>query len=74
MLDENNDSVILTVQVKRRLVEAIDCVVKKDTHINRSDWVRSALREKLEREMSKLGLSTYFELANEGFDSSSESL
>ena len=60
MSDKNDeDTTMISVQVKKSFLEAIDNVIAKDTHLNRSDWVRTALREKLDREMVKLGMTEY---------------
>ena len=61
MTDKNgeDDSTMISVQVKKSFVEAIDNIIAKDTHLNRSDWIRTALREKLDREMIKLGMTEY---------------
>ena len=39
----------LHIKVKKTMSDMIDMIVKKDTHSTRSEFIRDAIREKLER-------------------------
>jgi len=50
---EPND-VIISARIPRTLKKLIDIYVAKDAHLNESDLIRDAVREKIQREAPKL--------------------
>ena len=40
---------LLHIRVKKSMSDLIDFIVKRDTHSTRSEFIRDAIREKLER-------------------------
>jgi Arc/MetJ-type ribon-helix-helix transcriptional regulator len=47
------DLVVLSVKIPKQLAEALEEELKRDTHVTKSEIVREALREWLERRQSK---------------------
>jgi Arc/MetJ-type ribon-helix-helix transcriptional regulator len=45
---------LVTVKLPEEVIEAIDRAVKMLGYANRSEFIRTAVREKLERELGKL--------------------
>jgi metal-responsive CopG/Arc/MetJ family transcriptional regulator len=59
----------VSVRLKNSLVFALDSIVKRDTHKNRSDIIEQAVREYLERwynDNDKITLTNYIERAKNG--------
>jgi len=44
---------LVTVKLPEKMVRAIDVLVKMGIYTNRSEFIRAAVREKLERELGK---------------------
>jgi Arc/MetJ-type ribon-helix-helix transcriptional regulator len=61
-MEEKRKDIIIGAKVDENLVRALKNYVALDTHISQSEFLRDAIREKLEREAEKLGL-TLVELA-----------
>jgi len=58
----------VSVRLKNSLVFALDSIVKRDTHKNRSDIIEQAVREYLERwynDNDKITLTNYIEKAKQ---------
>jgi metal-responsive CopG/Arc/MetJ family transcriptional regulator len=46
--------VIVTTRIPANLQELIDDFIERDTHLNRSDLVRDAIREKVKKDAPEL--------------------
>lgn len=53
MSENNKDEAVWNIRVKRTLDNLVEGVVEKDTHSTKSEFIRQAVREKLE----KMGVS-----------------
>jgi len=45
---------IVGARIPRRLKDAIEKIVKTDAYLNPSDFIRTAIREKLQRDVPRL--------------------
>jgi metal-responsive CopG/Arc/MetJ family transcriptional regulator len=50
-----SETVVITVKVPRKLAENLEKYLVKGSYTNRSEFIRSAIREKLERLESQQG-------------------
>lgn len=48
---------ILSVEIPQTILNALDRIINLDTHANKSEFVREALRLHIERHAKKLGLT-----------------
>ena len=49
-----NESVVVSTRIPSNLKKIIEKYLEKDTHLNESDLLRDALREKLKRDAPEL--------------------
>jgi Arc/MetJ-type ribon-helix-helix transcriptional regulator len=61
-MEEKKKDILVGAKVDENLARALRNYIALDTHISTSEFVRDAVREKLEREAEKLGL-TLIEMA-----------
>lgn len=48
------ETVVIGVRIPIKLKEMLEEYIRKDTHINVSDFLRTAIREKLQRDYPRL--------------------